>query len=129
MANYSLLITSAPYEGQETNRSLALARCLLADGHHVSNVFFYGRGVLHANDFMLESGDEFFPRKHWVALAKDHQIPLLVCVTAAIKRGVVSSQEAEENGLPGSNLRAPFEQVGLGAFFTALHTCDKLVQF
>ncbi|NDV91209.1 sulfurtransferase complex subunit TusD [Alteromonas sp. 345S023] len=129
MSKYSILITSDPYEGHEASKAIAFAKRLLTSGHDVENVFFYGRGVLHANDFMLENGDEFFAHKHWVALANDHHVPLLVCVTAAVKRGVVSELEAEENGLPGSNMHAPFEQVGLGAFFTALHKCDKLVQF
>lgn len=129
MAKYSILITSAPHEGQEAQKALAFANQLLADGHDIENIFFYGSGVLHANGFMLETGDEFFPYKHFVDLAQAHTIPLLVCVTAAVKRGVVSELEAKDNGLSGSNLREPFQQVGLGAFFTALHDCDKLVQF
>ena len=40
-----------------------------------------------------------------------------------------SEMEAKENGIAQANLTAPFEQAGLGEFFTALHECNRLVQF
>ena len=46
-----------------------------------------------------------------------------------VKRGIVSEQEAVNNGIASANLSAPFIQAGLGEFFTELHNCTRLVQF
>ncbi|GEA08549.1 hypothetical protein KUL42_33100 [Alteromonas sp. KUL42] len=78
---------------------------------------------------MLQTSDELYAYNEWKALAENHKITLLVCITAAVKRGVVSEQEAIENGLSIANLVSPFEQAGLGEFFSELHNCDRLVQF
>ena len=78
---------------------------------------------------MLKTGDELFVLDSWKTLATEHNVKLLVCITAAVKRGIVSEMEAKENGIAQANLTAPFEQAGLGEFFTALHECNRLVQF
>ncbi|WP_232363057.1 DsrE family protein [Alteromonas mediterranea] len=79
--------------------------------------------------FDVETGDELFAYDGWKALAADHNVNLMVCITAAVKRGIVSEMEAKENGIAQANLTTPFEQAGLGEFFTALHECNRLVQF
>jgi tRNA 2-thiouridine synthesizing protein D len=53
---------------------------------------------------------------------------MLVCVTSALRRGVVDSETATQEGLSQHNLAVPFQQVGLGEFFTRLHSVDNLVQ-
>ena len=78
---------------------------------------------------MLEAGGESFSIGEWKKLSEAHNVKLLVCITAAIKRGIVSEQEAVNNGIASANLSAPFIQAGLGEFFTELHNCTRLVQF
>ncbi|MDO6569052.1 sulfurtransferase complex subunit TusD [Alteromonas sp. 1_MG-2023] len=129
MAHYSILVTSSPYEGTHAQRAVTFVKSAIAQGHTVNNIFFYGQGVHHANGFMVEVGDEFYPIKAWQSLKNDHDITLLLCITAAVKRGVIGEQEAASAGLPAANVADGFEQAGLGEFFTALHDCDKVVQF
>lgn len=129
MAHYSILVTSSPYEGQHAQRAVSFIDSAIAQGHTVNNVFFYGQGVHHANGFMVEVGDEFYPLAAWQALKNDHNVTLLLCITAAVKRGVIGAQEAASAGVLGANVAEGFEQAGLGEFFTALHDCDKVVQF
>ena len=129
MAEYSILITSSPFQGDTALRALAFAQGVIDNGDVINNVFFYSEGVNHANSLMLKTGDELHALEGWKSLAAEHKVKLLVCITAAVKRGIVSEQEAMENGLAYANLTAPFEQAGLGEFFTALHKCNKLVQF
>ena len=129
MANYSILITSAPYQGQHAQRAIEFAKAAISSGHVVDNVFFYSEGVHHANHYMQEVGDEFYPLNAWKALNEEYNVALLVCITAAVKRGVVGHQEALASGATGVNLVAPFQQAGLGEFFTALHNCEKVIQF
>ena len=78
---------------------------------------------------MDASANEVDLTKAWQSLATEHTIPLLVCVGAASKRGIVDADQAEQAGLTQHNLFEPFKQVGLGEFFTLLHNSSKLVQF
>ncbi|GFD70453.1 sulfurtransferase TusD [Alteromonas sp. KUL156] len=129
MAEYSILITSSPFDGDAALRALGFIQGVIDNGDVVNNVFFYSEGVHHTNSLMLNTGDELFVLDDWKALADAHNIKLLVCITAAVKRGIVSELEAKENGIAYANLAAPFEQAGLGEFFSALHACNRLVQF
>ncbi len=129
MAEYSILITSSPFDGDAALRALGFIQGVIDNGDVVNNVFFYSEGVHHTNSLMLNTGDELFVLDDWKALADAHNIKLLVCITAAVKRGIVSELEAKENGIAYANLSAPFEQAGLGEFFSALHACNRLVQF
>lgn len=129
MAEYSVLITTSPFHGDSAIRALAFIEGAIANGDTINNIFFYGDGVYHTNNLMLQTGDSHFAHGDWKHLATNHDIQLLVCITAAVKRGIVSQQEAHENGIGFANLHAPFEQAGLGEFFTALHECKRLVQF
>lgn len=129
MANYSVLVTTPPYDNSAGASALAFITHALAEGHRVDHVFFYQQGVYHANRFSSVPGDEISMLAAWQQLHHAQDVRLLVCITAALKRGVTDEQNAGELGLDGFNLTAPFEQAGLGEFFTALHSCDTLVQF
>lgn len=126
MTTYSLLITHSPSDVTQTIAAQQFAQNLQLQGHHLDNIFFYGEGVLHANALNLAPSDEHATYHHWCNLHHTTQCQLLVCITAAIKRGVVSADEAKDDM---HNLHEPFEQAGLGEFFSALHQCNKLVQF
>ena len=129
MAHYSILITSSPFDEATGLAAIDFARALLAQGHEIDQVFFYQAGVYHANEFTHVPGENTNQFEAWVNLHQDTNVPLWVCVTAAAKRGVISAAEASEQGKSGFNLRAPFEQVGIGEFFATLHNSEHLVQF
>lgn len=129
MAEYSVLITSPPFNGDSAQRALSFIKGVISNGDTINHVFFYGDGVYHTNSLMLETGDSLFTYGEWKNLSSAHNVNLMVCITAAVKRGIVSQQEAKENGMGQSNLQAPFQQAGLGEFFTSLHNCERLVQF
>ncbi|MEW9796945.1 sulfurtransferase complex subunit TusD [Alteromonas sp. CYL-A6] len=129
MTCYSLLVTTAPFDSDAAKRAHDFVVQSHHAGHKVDHIFFYGEGIYHANALSSPPTDEYHPREAWQALHETLGVRLIVCVTAATKRGVISPQEASEAGIVMSNLSAPFEQAGLGEFFTALHHCDHLVQF
>lgn len=129
MAHYSLLITSAPSCTETSIAAQQFASALSGQGHVLSNVFFYSEGIHHTNCLAMPPSDEYQFYTNWCDIQQSTGCVLLVCITAAVKRGVVSSTEAGELSLPASNLHPPFIQAGLGEFFTALHQCQHLVQF
>lgn len=110
-------------------QALTYCQQLVRDNHTIDQVFFYQDGVFHANAFMHPPSDEPNMVKQWAAFHEQTQTPLVVCITAAARRGVLSQQEAAELGYSAYNLLPPFSQTGLSEFFTALHDSDNLVQF
>ena len=45
MAEYSILITSSPFQGDTALRALAFAQGVIDNGDVINNVFFYSEGV------------------------------------------------------------------------------------
>ena len=129
MQRISVLITSSPESLTACLDAVAFCRAAIDEGQSIDQIFFYQAGVYHANGLMDASANEVDLTKAWPSLATEHAIPLLVCVGAASKRGIVDADQAEQAGLTQHNLFEPFKQVGLGEFFTLLHNSSKLVQF
>lgn len=129
MAVYSLLITQPPSATLNTLAAQQFANDLVAAGHTLAQVFFYADGVYHANYLATPPNDEHATYTQWEALQQHTGCRLLVCVTAALKRGVVDAETAQQEALATYTLKAPFEQAGLGEFFTVLHDSQHLGQF
>lgn len=106
-----LLITSAPHHPAH-QRALQHAQSLLETGTPVS-VFFYGDGCMIANRLAWQSADVKNLGDAWAVLAQTFSLPLPVCVSAALARGVTDLDNAKRHNLDGENLRAPFKLVGL----------------
>lgn len=129
MASISILITASPSDIAKVTSALSFCEHAAAQGKAIDQVFFYHDGVHHANALQYTPGDEKSMYGRWLALHNTYDVPLWVCITAATKRGIVSPTEAQEIGQAHYNLLPPFEQVGLGEFFTKLHESSNLVQF
>ena len=129
MQRISVLITSSPESLNACLDAVAFCHAAIDEGHNIDQIFFYQAGVYHANGLMDASAGQVNLTNAWQNLADEHAIPLLVCVGAASKRGVVDAEQATQAGLAQHNLFEPFKQVGLGEFFTLLHNSTKLVQF
>lgn len=129
MLRYALLVTGPAYGSEQAASALLFARALLAAGHQLISVFFYREGVANGNQFTLPANDEYDLVRAWAELADEHNIPLNICVAAALRRGVVDAHEAAQHQLPASNLHPAFTLSGLGALAEAALSCDRLVQF
>ena len=129
MTTYSILVTQAPSDSQLPYSAIQFCHALVKAGHAIDNIFFYGPGVYNANRLQSPSQDEINIYQQWCDIAHLSGAHLLVCVTAALKRGIVDSAEASQLGLDAHTITTPFKQSGLGDFFTALHHCDGLIQF
>jgi tRNA 2-thiouridine synthesizing protein D len=129
MANISLLVMSAPTASQNAQSALRFAQTVAKSEHNLSGIFFYLEGVYNANCLQINVADETSLFASWCALAEDYSCPLLVCVTAASKRGILSEVDAQDNDIHHFNLKLPFQSVGLGEFAKLLHASDRLIQF
>ncbi len=123
-----LLITTPPYHRQGV-QALNMARSLLQSNQEIK-VFFYGDGAYIANRLCWQPAHIPNPAQEWIALAKQYNFALPVCVSAALARGVCDDDNAKRHGLEGENLLKPFELVGLSEFATMLMKDNiKLLQF
>ena len=126
---FALIVCGPPYGTEAASLAYLFAREVIAQGHQLQKVFFYQEGVANANILTSPASDEQHLVAGWQALAREHGVELDVCVAAALRRGVVDSEQAQALQLPASNVTAPFMLSGLGQLAEAALTVDRLVQF
>jgi tRNA 2-thiouridine synthesizing protein D len=129
LLSYTLLVNGPVYGSQSARSAYQFALALLKQGHKLHSVFFYQDGVSNGSNLTVPANDEFDLASEWQKLASEYDISLETCVAAALRRGVVSSEESEQHQLSGSNLASGFTQTGLGSLSEALLTQDRVVQF
>ncbi|SON50899.1 methylsulfur transfer protein [Vibrio tapetis subsp. tapetis] len=126
---YSLVVNGAVYGSQSARNAYQFARALLEKGHRLVSVFFYQDGVTNGSALTVPANDEFDLTTAWQELAIKNDVRLETCVAAALRRGIVSPDEAQQHALDNHNLADGFEQAGLGSLAEALLTQDRVVQF
>lgn len=119
MQTFSLLITSAHFACQSITSALAFAGAALKTGHRIEQIFLYEDAVSAASVAIDLPSDEPNLSTLLADFCQQHSIPLLFCVTAAEKRGVIS-----ESAQPHQRYTA----AGLAEFAMRLNN-TKLVQF
>ena len=67
-------------------------------GHEVVRVFFYHEGVYHAFRYAAPPDDEIQSAARWSRLANKFNIDLVVCISAAQRRGLLEATEASRLG-------------------------------
>lgn len=111
-----LLVQGAPFTTAAAERACAFARAALAAGHRVGSVFFYKDAVAVGNRFAT---DDDGARDAWRMLAAEGGFELMICISAAGRRGVVENRSVADG----------FVIVGLGQLIQAMEECDRLVTF
>ena len=105
------------------------ARSLIGKGHRLVSVFFYQDGVTNGTALSVPANDEFDLVKAWQSLASEHAVRLETCAAAALRRGVVSQDEAYQHGLMRANLADGFLSGRASSLAEAMLTQDRVVQF
>lgn len=127
--SYTLLVNGAVYGSQSARNAYQFACALIEKGHRLELVFFYQDGVNNGSSLVVPANDEFDLTAAWQTLASQHNIRLETCVAAALRRGVLSSEESNLHNREQHNLADAFAQAGLGSLAEALITQDRVVQF
>lgn len=111
-----LLIQGGPLATSAGNNALAFARAAVDAGHSVGRVFFYKEAVAIGNRF---AEDKRGLRAAWLEFGAGNCVELVLCVSAAERRGVVEQHTLAEGFL----LR------GLGVLVETMVESDRLVSF
>lgn len=114
---FTIMVSKSPFDQRNAESALAFCYAAIEQGHQIAQVFFYQSGVHNASYLLSPNNDEIHTYKLWLALFNAYKIPLNVCVTAASRRGVVDDTFVSQ---ASANLKGPFAQVGLSAYFESL---------
>jgi tRNA 2-thiouridine synthesizing protein D len=94
-----------------------------------ANLRVYHAAVNIANSLAVQPQDERDTGAEWAAFAEAHGIELAVCVAAALRRGVLSSDEAARYERAAANVKTPYQIVGLGQLIEAAIVADRFITF
>lgn len=126
---YAIQVNRSPYQSDSGYSAYQFIQALLQMGHTVERVFFYREGVYHAFKYITPPDDELNLTHLWSALADKHQIDLVVCISAAQRRGLLEKQEAKRQGKLESDVAEGFRIAGLGLWVEALLVADRFIEF
>jgi tRNA 2-thiouridine synthesizing protein D len=115
---FSILVNEGPFTHEASDSAYQFAKAAIAKGHEVPRVFFYYDGVNNANKLSEPQSDDRNLVQLWSDLGKEHDVDLVVCVAAGMRRGI-----KEET------LKEGFRISGLGQLVEAGMGSDRLVMF
>ena len=115
---FGLMVNEGPYTHQATDTAYLFAKAALEKGHKIDRVFFYHGGVNNATRLTEPPQDDRHIVNRWSKMAEEHGVDLVVCIAAAMRRGI-----REENLAPG------FRISGLGQLVESGIRSDRLVVF
>lgn len=115
---FGILVNEGPFTHQASDTAYRFVTAALGKGHEISRVFFYHDGVNNSNKLSEPQSDDRNLVKLWSDLAAEHGLDLVVCVAAAMRRGIKDEL-----------LTSGFHISGLGQLVEAGIEADRLVVF
>jgi tRNA 2-thiouridine synthesizing protein D len=101
----------------------------LHKGHEIVRVFFYHDGVYNGLRYASPPDDERAVVKRWSALAREYGIDLVICISAAQRRGLLSTEEAARVGKTDKDLAEGFRFAGLSLWVDACLQAERFLIF
>lgn len=126
---FSIQINSSPYQSNSGETAYQFIKSVLEMGHQVIRVFFYQDGVYHAFRYSTPPDDELQVVARWSALAEKYELDLVVCVSAAQRRGLLEANEAKRQGKRDLDIADGFRIAGLGQWVEAALKADRSIEF
>lgn len=126
---YSLLVLSSPASGHGARTAAAFAQVAIARGHRIHRVFFLDDGVYNGAGAAVFPQDEAERMQPWIELADQHGVELNLCISSALKRGVIDTAESERHEKNGATMHPAFSIAGLGQLVDASARSDRLMTF
>lgn len=126
---FSIVIYAAPYSSEAAATALRFTKALLDQGHELYRLFFFGDGVHNASRLTVVAQDDQNIQQEWDALIKTHELDSVICVSSAIKRGIVDNTESKRYELNAVSAYDSSEIAGLGQLIDATLHSDRVVNF
>lgn len=126
---FALVIHGSPLSSEAPHTALRFARACVAGGHSIYRVFFYQDGVHTGSRLAAPPVDESNIGADWAEFCESNNIDTVVCIAAAVRRGVLNAEEAKRYEKDADNLHQQFELSGLGQMVDAHINSDRLLVF
>ena len=126
---FSIQVNEGPYQHQAADTAYQFAKAAIAAGPEVFRVFFYHDGVNNATRLAVPPQDDRNISAQWTSLAKENDLDMVVCISAAQRRGLMDADEAKRQGMDADNIAEGFRISGLGQLIDAGIESDRLVVF
>lgn len=125
---FAIALFSAAH-APSSRRALLFAQAALAGGHEIVRLFFYQDGVYNAANSIVTPQDEQDLPREWREFVEQQQLDGVVCIAAALRRGVLNADEAQRYQRTAMSVEAPWELSGLGQLHDAVQAADRLICF
>jgi tRNA 2-thiouridine synthesizing protein D len=125
---FAVQVNSSPYQSQASETAYQFISAALRKGHEVVRIFFYHDGIYHGLRH-TEQADEDPGVCRWKALRENHGVDLVLCVSAAQRRGLSAAERSVGEDEIADDLAAGFRIAGLGQWAEAVITADRVLTF
>lgn len=115
-------INGAPWSNEGCGSAYQFVRAALRKGHEIILVFFYHDGAYNGLR-MIPPQDEQTLTQRWSILAAEYGIDLVVCISAAHRRGLLEEEAGRAGPAEG------FRIAGLGLWVDACLRADRFLSF
>jgi len=125
---FAIALFSPPH-APSSRRALRFAQAVLAEGHEIVRLFLYQDAVHHASAALVVPQDEADCARQWQAFIDDNRLDAVVCIAAALRRGVLNEEEGARYERPSTVLSPAWSLSGLGQLHEANQLADRLICF
>lgn len=126
--DFTILVTAAPTQ-QGAATAYQFSKAVLKQNHRIKRIFFYGDGIHNGNAFITPPQDEINIVTLWQQLAAEHSIELVICVSAALRRGLIDQTEAQRYDKAAANIADGFKISGLGQLIEGITQTERFIAF
>jgi len=121
---YAIQINHAPRPAISADSAYCFIQAAIQRGHDIIRVFFYHDGIHYASQWLPQAIAE-----PWSTLAAQHGIDLVICISAAQRRGLLDPRlDIDENGTD-RGVALGFRIAGLGLWVDACLRADRVMVF
>lgn len=125
---FTIVVNSGPMSSGVIS-ALNFAKAVIDQGYELSQVFFHQDGVYCCSSLLTPMTDEINVYQQYKQLAEVHDVTLNVCVASALRRGIITTEEAKNNNHSAHNLVKPFNLVGLGQLAKDFNSSHQIIRF
>ncbi|CAL4324076.1 sulfurtransferase complex subunit TusD [Buchnera aphidicola] len=130
MSIYTILVMGSPHSTENAISAFLCAKCLLKNKkNNIKNIFFYGNGVLNANNMINTPIESINLVREWYQLSKFFFIKLYICISSAQEKGILSNEMSKSLGFLHGNLHKGFYLTGLSTLVYSMLSSDHFLQF
>lgn len=126
---FAVQVNASPYASNAGLNAYRFVQAAIEKDHQVLRVFFYKEGIYHAFRSASPPDDELQITKLWSGLAEHCGLDLVVCISAAQRRGLLHVDEAARQGKQDNDTAAGFRIAGLGQWLEATLLADRSIVF